>query len=60
MITYDVAAIVPGCVQERLAAAPVPSADAADVVFAVAKNGLEVPTSDAVKLVTSAGSKKLS
>lgn len=44
-----------GSVQDRVTDAPVPAADAADVVFAVAKYGRFVPTSVAVKDVTSNG-----
>jgi len=49
---------VPGNVQERFTAPPVPAAEAADVVLDVAKYGLSVPTSVAVKPVTACGFKK--
>ena len=49
-----------GNVQDRLAAPPVPAADAAEVVLAFSKYGREVPTFVAVKPVTALGSKKLS
>ena len=60
-ISYHVAAgDDSGKVQERVTAPPVPEADAADVVLAVARYGRFVPTSVAVKEVTLSGCKKLS
>ena len=61
MIIYAVAAGDPaGNVQERSTAPPVPEADAAEVVLAVARYVRLVPTSVAVKEVTLSGCKKLS
>ena len=46
---------VEGTVHDKVTEPPVFAADAAEVVFAVAKNGLFVPTSVAVNPVTANG-----
>lgn len=59
VIVYDVAAgEFAGRFQVSDAAAPVPAADAADVVLAVPKYGLLVPTSVTDRSVIANGSKK--
>ena len=57
---YDVGAGLDadGELQDKLTDPPVPLADASDVVFAVARYGLFVPTFVAVRLLTASGCKK--
>jgi len=58
VISKDVAAFAPEDVHETVKAPPVPLAEAAEVVFADARYGLDVPTSVTDNDVTGFGAKK--